>query len=98
MAKKSPIDKIDEQIAQLQARKQKKLAQERERKRKRDERRASILGGALVAAVRRGDQEARDVCRRIVAGLSEPHRKVVAGWEPDPGASQPGPGGPGADA
>ena len=104
-AAEDAVAALDKRIAELQAHKQTVLARERERERKRDARRKIVLGGALVAAVRGGDREARDVCRRILSGLSERDRKVFEGWMPDPvdpvggpgpGASQPDPSGPGA--
>ena len=107
------IADIDAQIAQLQERRRGMAARERERARKLDVRRKIILGGGLIALVGDGDREAAAVLGRLRTALSKRDQSAFVGWvppeppapptsapvgEPEPSASQPGPGGPGVIA
>ena len=69
---------LDRRIEQLQALRQRRLALDRERERKRDTRRKVIIGGGLLALIRRGDQAAAEVGRKILQGASERDRTLVA--------------------
>jgi len=69
---------LDRRIEQLQALRQRRLALARERERKRDTRRKVIIGGGLLALIRRGDQAAAEVGRKILQGASKRDRTLVA--------------------
>ena len=81
-SKPDPIAALDKRIAELQARRQRHLAVNRERERRRDRQRRIILGGGLLARARNGDAAAQRLVDGIRGGLTrESDRKAFEGWE-----------------
>ena len=78
--KSSRIEKIDQQIAQLKARRQKYLAQAREKERRLDTRRKIILGGAVLALMREGDEAAIRIFNRAKGRASDRDRPILQEW------------------
>lgn len=54
---KTEIDKLDEKIKQLQARKKQVKAKETAKQRKEDTRKKILVGGTIMAAVKSGDMQ-----------------------------------------
>ena len=76
------IAALDSRIAELQARRERLVALERERARKRDTKRRIVLGGGLIAAARQGDSEARRIIASVVNHLDRnADRAAFDGWE-----------------
>ena len=79
---KDPIEKLDERIEQLQARRAVIIARKNNAERKRDTRRKVILGAGLVSLVRAGDADAAAMYQRIRTGLDERQATPFDGWVP----------------
>ena len=83
------IASIEKRIRELQARKQRMLAVDRTRERKRGVRRQIILGGGLLERIRKGDTDSFRIAHSIQAGLTrESDKAAFKGWEV-PGPAQP---------
>ena len=74
------IDRLNKKIAELQARRDRLRARERERDRKLDVRRKIILGGTLLALAKH-DSAIADQVQKLVDGLENRDAKAFEGWE-----------------
>ena len=75
------LDAIEKRIAELQARRDKINATNREAERKRDVRRRIIIGGGVLGRAAAGDREAVRLVNEIRAGLDRPSdQKAFGGW------------------
>ena len=75
------VARLDERIAQLRARRDKMLAQNRTNERKRDTRRKIVLAGALIARARRGDEIATRAIQQAAADIADRDRSLFADWD-----------------
>ena len=78
----TPLEKIEQQIARLEARRDQIRNRERERERKLDARRKIILGGALLDRASAGNRQCEELVQGIVRDLGGRDAKVFEGWTP----------------
>lgn len=73
----SPAE-LDRRIERLQALRERRLALNRERKRKRDTRRKIVLGGGLQRLIKNGDRQAAEVAERVIRDVPQRDRNLFA--------------------
>ena len=71
----SPAE-LDRRIERLQALRERRLALDRKRERKRDTRRKIVLGGGLLRLIKDGDRQAAEVVARVIRDVPDRDRKL----------------------
>jgi hypothetical protein len=74
---KTEIDKLDEKIKQLQARKKQVKAKETAKQRKEDTRKKILVGGTIMAAVKSGDMQWHTVKELLDKNLTRDNDRAL---------------------
>ena len=74
------VAKIDEQIEKLKKRKRRLLQRENAAQRKRDTRAKIILGGAVVAVLKKDQETGRSILRHLQTVMNERDRGTLKDW------------------
>ena len=78
MGRRQSSAELDRRIERLQALRDRRIALDREKKRKRDARRKIVLGGGLLRLIREGDHQAAEVAERVIRDVPQRDRKLFA--------------------
>ena len=75
------LERLNERIDTLTARRERLLNLEKERQRKKDTRCKILIGAQLLAMARKGDDDAQRTLDRVIASVPKREASAFEGWE-----------------
>ena len=75
------LERLNERIDTLTARRERLLNLEKQRQRKKDTRCKILIGAQLLAMAKKGDEGAAEMLQRVIASVPERAAQAFEGWE-----------------